>query len=58
MKRYVFRIIIEEGNDEFWESVEQNPGKGIEDLHTMITECLANTGLYDAEVRLIEYTDI
>jgi hypothetical protein len=57
MKRYVYQIIIEEGNDEFWESVEHNPGQGIEDLHTMITECLAGTGLDDAEVRLIEYTD-
>jgi len=57
MKRYVFQIIIEEGNDEFWEGVEQDPGNGINDLHTMITESLEGTGLGDAEVRLIEYTD-
>jgi hypothetical protein len=57
MKRYKFEIIIEEGNDEFWEEVEQNPGKGIEDLHTMIRECLSSTGLDEAEVRLTEYTD-
>jgi hypothetical protein len=57
MKRYVFQIIVEEGNDEFWEGVEQNPGQGIEDLHVMIKECLATTGLDDSEVRLIEYTD-
>jgi hypothetical protein len=57
MKRYVFQIIIEEGNDEFWEEVEQDPGNGIRDLHTMITECLGGTGLADAEIRLIEYTD-
>lgn len=57
MKRYKFEIIIEEGNDEFWESVEGNPGKGIEDLHIMIRECLETTGLGDSEVRLVEYTD-
>lgn len=57
MKRYVFQITIEEGNDEFWEEVEQNHGKGIEDLYTMIKECLASTGLDESEIRLIEYTD-
>jgi hypothetical protein len=57
MKRYVFQIIIEEGNDEFWEEAEQDPGKAASDLHTMITECLDSTGLSDADVRLIEYSD-
>jgi len=57
MKRYKFEIIIEEGNDEFWEGVEQNPGQGIEDLHTILRECLATAALDDAEIRLVEYTD-
>jgi len=57
MKRYKFEIIIDEGNDEFWEEVEQNPGKGIEDLLVMIRDCLEGTGLGDSEVRLVEYTD-
>lgn len=57
MKRYVFQIIIEEGNDEFWEGVEQNPARGIEDLLTMITEGLAASALDDSEIRLVEYTD-
>ena len=57
MKRYVFQVIIEEGNDEFWEGVEQDPSSGIADLLAMITECLNGTGLGDSEVRLIEYTD-
>jgi hypothetical protein len=57
MKRFVFQVIVEEGNDEFWEGVEQDPGRGIVDLHTMIKECLGSTGLDDAEVKLIEYTD-
>jgi hypothetical protein len=57
MKRFTFQIIIEEGNDEFWEEVEQNPGQGIVDLHTMIKECLEGTGLGDSEIRLIEYID-
>lgn len=57
MKRYVFQVTIEEGNDEFWEGAEADPGNGIIDLYTMITECLNTAGLDDAEVRLIEYTD-
>jgi len=57
MKRYIFQIIIEEGNDEFWEGVEEDPGNGISDLHKMITECLSGTGLGDSEIKLIEYTD-
>jgi len=57
MKRYKFQIVIEEGNDEFWEEADRDPGKGIADLHSMIAECLASTGLDDAEIKLIEYTD-
>lgn len=57
MKRFIFQITIEEGNDEFWEGVENDPGQGVIDLHTMIRECLEGTGLGDSEIRLIEYTD-
>lgn len=57
MKRYVFQIVIEEGYDEFWEGAEKDASCGIGDLHTMIKECLAGTGLDDAEVKLIEYTN-
>ena len=57
MKRYVFKIIIEEGNDEFWEGLEIDDRTGVDDLKIMITECLEGTGLGDSEVRLIEYTN-
>jgi hypothetical protein len=57
MKRFIFQITIEEGNDEFWEGVENDPGQGVIDLHAMIRECLEGTGLGDSEIRLIEYTD-
>lgn len=57
MKRFIFQITIEEANDEFWEGVENDPGQGVIDLHTMIRECLEGTGLGDSEIRLIEYTD-
>lgn len=57
MKRFIFQITIEEGNDEFWEGVENDPGQAVIDLHTMIRECLEGTGLGDSEIRLIEYTD-
>lgn len=57
MKRFVFQIIIEEGNDEFWEEVNANPGKGVEDLHIMLRECLSHAGMDDSDIRLVEYTD-
>lgn len=57
MKRIIFQITIEEGNDEFWEGHEHNAAGAIADLKLMIEEGLAGTGLDDAEVRLIEYTD-
>jgi hypothetical protein len=57
MKRYVFQIIVEEGNDEFWEDLETRGITGCEDLRDMILDSLGGTGLCEAEVKLVEYTN-
>jgi hypothetical protein len=57
MKKYIFQIIVEEGNDEFWESLDADGGAGCEDLREMIIESLSGTGLVEAEVKLVEYTN-
>jgi hypothetical protein len=57
MKKYIFQIIVEEGNDEFWESLDADGSTGCEDLREMIIESLSGTGLVEAEVKLVEYTN-
>lgn len=43
MKRYTFEIVVEEGNDEFWESLE---GKsGCDEVKAMIVSQLFEIGL-------------
>lgn len=55
MKRYTIQITIEEGNDEFWESLA---GKtGCDDITEVVKECLATTGFDDASIKLIKFTD-
>jgi hypothetical protein len=54
MKRYVFELIIEEGNDEFWESIADK--SGCDEILEWMKEILdANAPEY--ELRLKEFTD-
>ena len=48
MKRYKFEVIIEEGNDEFWENLK---GPGCDEMLDHISECLDGR---DPEIKLIE----
>jgi RNase P/RNase MRP subunit POP5 len=57
MKKYVFQITIEEGSNEFWEQIEREESTGCEDVRAMLLECLGSTGLDDAEVKLVQYTN-
>ncbi len=54
MKRYVLELVIEEGSDEFWESLE---GKsGCDDIVEWIRGVL-ETEVSEFELTLKEYTD-
>ena len=57
MRRYVVQVIIEEGNDEFWESLEEENKTGCDEILQMAKEMLYENGFHDAEVRLVEFTD-
>lgn len=53
MKRYKFEIVIEEGNDEFWEDLE---GKtGCDEVLEIVEEMFSE---FDGSIRLVEYTDV
>lgn len=54
MKRYKFEIIIEEGNDEFWEEISDKTGC---DEVTDILKDLLNEGGWEPTVTLVEYTN-
>lgn len=58
MKRYKFQITIEEGNDEFWQSLQ---GKsGCEEITGCIKSALEEIGFsgqYGTDLKLIEFSD-
>ena len=43
MKRYQFELVVHEGKDEFWESLE---GTGCDQVQDMVVEALKTQGLY------------
>lgn len=54
MKTYKFEVIIEEGNDEFWESIQGKTGC---DEMLEVVKDLFNQEAWDAEIKLVEYKD-
>ena len=54
MKQYKFEVIVKEGNDEFWESLENR--SGCDEVLEMIQQCFDVAGI-EPKVRLVEYTD-
>lgn len=51
-RKYKFEVIVEEGSDEFWESLDEKGVSGCDDIKTEIEMCL--DGL-SPEVKLVEY---
>ena len=54
MKRFTFEVVLEEGNDEFWEDIGAKTG--IDEVSHLMTEAISQV-FPEAEVRLVEYTD-
>lgn len=54
MKQYRFEIIIREGSDEFWESFASKTG--CDEVTEEIRCMLDNSGFFNAEINLVEYT--
>lgn len=52
MKRYTFRIVIEEGSDEFWEQIEQAEASGCEEVKELLEEGLFAVGFGDCRLTL------
>jgi len=62
MKKYTFKIIVHEGCDEFWESLENKTG--CEEVYREIKELLERTGAWhcdgdyqNCELILTDYTN-
>jgi hypothetical protein len=54
MKRYVYQVVIEEGNDEYWETLE---GKsGCDEIQQLIQEAVLN--VLDCTVSLVKFDNI
>lgn len=56
MKRYIFEVVIDEGNDEFWEELTENQVTGCDEVSDMLKTGLESYGI-NAFVKLKEYKD-
>lgn len=57
MRRYEFKLIVHEGNDEFWEGLKET---GCDEVLKYIEDTLANAALYvgkNCELTLVQYND-
>ena len=55
MKKYKFEVVIKEGHDEFWESIQGQTGC---DIVLQSMEDLFSSEGWEPEIRLVEYTDV
>lgn len=59
MKKYTFELIIHEGNDEFWNSIN---GSGCDEVRAVIEGALSQHGFFcepddNSELKLIRFED-
>lgn len=45
-KRYTLTLVIEEGNDEFWEEINERGVTGCDEVQKMIEHALGDYGCY------------
>lgn len=57
MKKYVFEVIVEEGNDEFWENLEKTGSTGCEDIFTELVDAISGSPLVNTTIILREFTN-
>lgn len=59
MKRFTFEIVIEEGNDEFWESITAGGKSGCDEVLEMVKNDLWQQGLdeQNCSIKLVKFVD-
>jgi len=57
MKKFVFEVIVDEGNDKFWEELENSNKTGCDEITEVIKSSLENSGLMLTRVKLIEFSN-
>ena len=58
MKKYTFEIVVNEGNDEFWEGIADK--SGCDEVRDLLVDALNNIGLFtddNCELNLKKFTD-
>ena len=55
MKRYEFKVVIEEGNDEYWESLEDKTG--CDEITEIVLEAIQDSFGGGGEVTLVQYSN-
>jgi hypothetical protein len=56
MKRYVFELIVEEGNNEYWEGLTSRNETDCDGMTEQLRDMLAEHG-FEPTVRLVKYED-
>jgi hypothetical protein len=56
MKKYVFEVIIEEGNDEFWEDITSRGVTGCDEVAEIVANTFSGEG-WEPYIKLIRFED-
>lgn len=55
MKQYEFKVTLREGNDEFWESLDDEKLTGVDDVLKMLREALVD---FDVDVDFVAFSRV